>query len=32
MHRLRKRLKNADTLSITTLRGLGFLLDAEEKP
>jgi len=30
MHRLRKRLKNADVLSITTLRGLGFLLDAQE--
>lgn len=29
MHRLRKRLVNADTLSITTLRGLGFLLDTQ---
>jgi len=31
MHRLRKRLKDADALTITTLRGLGYLLDAQEK-
>lgn len=30
MHRLRKRLAKADSLTITTLRGLGFMLDAIE--
>lgn len=29
MHRLRKRIANAKTLNICTLRGLGFLLDIE---